>query len=196
MSLSIQCLLSLLLQTVGGLLKYLDDDLVVLNTSVIKSVFKRWQRIVMFLTVAYLRIHDRSLATSVNLGALWLRQKLPTQLNLSIIPVTFPWQKQTAVTVFFIFFGWDAFIIYNLGGKKDLDPALRWRCSLNLWFLCHFRTAWIIFIIIYLFFSRILQCIWEIVLENFHNAIKARAMVRCSVGWLNMPTTSAGWRGN
>lgn len=42
MSLSIWCLLLLLLQAVGGLLKYLDDDLVVLNTSVVKSVFKRW----------------------------------------------------------------------------------------------------------------------------------------------------------
>jgi len=42
MSLSIRCLLLLSLQAVGGLLKYLDDDLVVLNTSVVKSVFKRW----------------------------------------------------------------------------------------------------------------------------------------------------------
>ena len=34
-------LLLLLLQVVGNLLKYLDDDLMVLNTSVIKSVFER-----------------------------------------------------------------------------------------------------------------------------------------------------------
>jgi len=73
-----------------------------------------------------------------------------------------------------------------------LDLALRWCCSLNLWFLRYVRAAWITLILIYPYVSRILQSIWEIVLQNFHNAIKTRAMVRCSVGWPNKPIASAG----
>ena len=41
--LTVRCLFVVLylLQVVGVLLKYLDDDLMVLNTSVVKSVFER-----------------------------------------------------------------------------------------------------------------------------------------------------------
>lgn len=89
MSLSIRCLLSLL-QAVGGLLKYLDDDLLVLNTSVVKSVFNRCTTIAMPLTLACLLEDTRPKSSRLSYyGCIMLSAKAAYAIksfNLSSFP--------------------------------------------------------------------------------------------------------------